>query len=183
AGGAGALPERARLLRGAHAAVPTPGGPDPREAVAQRDAGRPRRPAGLRGEAWAPAGPGTLRTASITLCSDMMAPFPCRPAPGVRAPPAMWGWHHPEGMDRWPIRKVTKNRQNAVYRYATCFFRGGSERSARAREGVGPVVAGAHRAGGGYAPGSTLAALALARGQGADMAEIDVRSTRDGELV
>src|SRR5690606_20137089 len=86
-------------------------------------------------------------------------------------------------MDRWPIRKVTKNRPNAVYRYATSFFRGRSERSARNREGVGPVIVVAHRGASGYAPENTLAALALARGQGADMAEIDVRSTRDGELV
>jgi len=48
---------------------------------------------------------------------------------------------------------------------------------------VGPVIVVAHRGASGYAPENTLAALALARGQGADMAEIDVRSTRDGELV
>src|SRR5690606_23442506 len=54
------------------------------------------------------------------------------------------------------------------------FFRGRSERSARNREGVGPVIVVAHRGASGYAPENTLAALALARGQGADMAEIDV---------
>ena len=41
----------------------------------------------------------------------------------------------------------------------------------------------AHRAGAGKAPENTLAALRLAIADGADYAEIDVQTTRDGELV
>ena len=41
----------------------------------------------------------------------------------------------------------------------------------------------AHRAGAGYAPENTLAALRQAIADGADFAEIDVQTTRDGELV
>lgn len=48
---------------------------------------------------------------------------------------------------------------------------------------MGAVIVVAHRGASAYAPENTLAALRAAGSCGADMAEIDVRSTRDGELV
>ena len=49
-------------------------------------------------------------------------------------------------------------------------------------KGTGPLLI-AHRGSSGEAPENTIAAFRLAVEQGADMLELDVRMTRDGELV